>query len=36
MHIFILKLSIIDENKFVNALVLLGTQSVSARVYTRT
>ena len=26
--------SIIYENKFVNALVLLGTQSVSARVYT--
>ena len=28
--------TIIDENKFVNALVLLGTQSILARAYTCT
>ena len=27
---------ITDENKLVNALVLLGTQSISAQTYTRT
>ena len=28
-------MGIIDENKFVNALALLGTQSVSVQAYTR-